>query len=307
MPGTHLPQSVTFLYGGVRLGTELLALLGEEFHIDVISSPVELAKRPPTDVVVVDVPAENRRVACEAVRRHHRGPLIVLLSQGDSRHDLPPDQNRTLLRHPLSIRRLSVALAETAPTRPVLDPARHLQVLPLHGAPAGGTDSSRGAGRSPARRREHRLVRVAAISVAAALLFAGAFAVVNHGGRCGPGCDALAGTDLAAPSSTTVPLPAVQAGPVTNDGRIDPTTTSDPGVSPTADGESQVDAAGAGTTAIAGPSPSSGGSPSPSSTPDPTRPQPTAAPTTASTTTRPKPSTSTTTTTAPTTTTSPGP
>jgi hypothetical protein len=302
MPGTDVPQRVTFLYPDVRLGAELLALHGQNRHVTVISSPVELVNGPPPDVVVINVPAPDRRAACEEVRRHHRGPLIVLLGRGESGRDLPPDHNRTLLTHPFSIRQLSVALAMPAPTLPTWDPAAHLQLVPSPVARAGGLNTSRGAAPRlvaqavppPARSwRERRLVRVSAISVVAALLFMGAFAVVSQGDHCGPGCDELAGADLVAPSSTTAPLG--EAGPDTTGpgaDRVDP-TTSDPGAGPTANGESRVDGAGTGATPSSATSASLSGAPTPApdptSPPGPTRPQPTTAPTT----TRPKTSTST--------------
>jgi hypothetical protein len=298
MPGTDVPQSVTFLYRSVRLGAELLALLGERRHVNVISLPVELAKGPPTDVVVIDVPAQDRWAACEQVRRYYRGPLIVLLGQGESGHALPPDHNRTLLRRPFSIRQLSVALAMPAQTLASWDPAGHLQLVPSPAARSGGRESSPGPARSPAAQaaprlgrswRDRRLVRVSAISVMAALLFMGAFAVVSQGDRCGSGCDKLAGADLVSPSSSTVPQG--QDGPAATGpgaGMVDP-TTNDPDAGLTANGESRVDGAGSGAAPSFATRASLSGAPTPTSAPNPTRPQPTAGPTT----TRPKPSTST--------------
>jgi hypothetical protein len=301
MPGTDVPQRVTVLYRGVRLGAGLLALQGEHRHVTVIGSPVELVNGPPADVVVIDVPAPDRGAVCEQVRRHHRGRLIVLLGQGESGRDLPPDHNRTLLTHPFSIRRLSVALAMPTPTLPAWDPAAHLQLVPSPVARAGGLDTSRGAAprlvaqavpRLVRSWRERRLVRVSAMSVMAVLLFMSAFAVVSQEDGCGSGCDELTGADLVAPpSSTTAPLG--EAGPdMTGPGasRVDP-TTSDPGAGPTANGESQVDRAGTGATPSSATSASLSGAPAPDPTspPGPTRPQPTTAPTT----TRPKTSTST--------------
>jgi hypothetical protein len=304
MPGTNVPQRVTFLHRGVQLGAELLALHGEHRHVNVISSPVELVNGPPSDVVVIDVPAPDRWAVCEQVRRHHRGPLIVLLGQRESGRNLPPDHNRTLLSRPVSIRQLSVALAMPAPTLPTWDPAAHPRLVPPPVARPGGPDTNRGpaprpvpqAVPRPARSwRERRLVRVSAISVMAALLFMGAFAVVSQGDRCGPGCNELAGADLVAPPSTTAPL-GVAGSDTTGPGagRVDP-TTSDPGAGPTANGESRVDGAGTGATSRSATSASLSGAPTPTSSPDPTsppgptRPQPTTAPTT----TRPKTSTST--------------
>jgi hypothetical protein len=301
MPGTNVPQRVTFLHRGVQLGAELLALHGEHRHVNVISSPVELVNGPPSDVVVIDVPAPDRWAVCEQVRRHHRGPLIVLLGQRESGRNLPPDHNRTLLSRPVSIRQLSVALAMPAPTLPTWDPAAHPRLVPPPVARPGGPDTNRGpaprpvpqAVPRPARSwRERRLVRVSAISVMAALLFMGAFAVVSQGDRCGPGCNELAGADLVAPPSTTAPL-GVAGSDTTGPGasRVDP-TTSDPGAGPTANEESRVDGVGTGATPRSATSASLSGAPTPTSAPDPTRPQPTTAPTT----TRPRASTSTSTT-----------
>ena len=313
MPGTDVPQRVTILYRGVRLGAGLLALQGEHRHVTVIGSPVDLVNGPPADVVVIDVPAPDRRAACEEIRRHHRGRLIVLLGRGESGHDLPPDHNRTLLTHPFSIRRLSVALAMPTPTLPTWDPAAHLQLVPSPVARAGELDTSRGAAprvvaqavpRLARSWRERRLVRGSAMSVMAVLLFIGAFAVVSQGDRCGRGCDELAGTDLVAPSSTA---PLGEADPDMTGpgaGRVDP-TTSDPGADPTANGERRVDGAGTGATPSSATSTSLSGAPAPApdptSPPGPTRPQPTTAPTT----TRPKTSTSTSTSTSTTATTTP--
>ena len=66
MPAAKVPRRVGLLYRGVRPGILLLALLGEERAVNVISAPLELARSgPPADVVVVDVPAEDRRAVCE--------------------------------------------------------------------------------------------------------------------------------------------------------------------------------------------------------------------------------------------------
>jgi hypothetical protein len=253
-------------------------------------------------VVVVDVSAPDRGAACEKVRRHYRGPLLVLLGHGESGHDLPPDRNRTLLTRPFSPRQLSIALTMPAPTLPTWDPAGHLRPAPSPVAGSGGADPGPGTtgsvvahavSRRPRSWWERRLVRVSVISVMAALLFMGAFAVVSQGDRCGPGCTNLVGVDLAAPSSTTVSVG--QAGPAPTDpgaGRVDP-TTNDPSAGQTADGESQLEGAGSGGTASSATTASSSGAPTPASDPTsapaPTRPQPTTAPTT----TRPKTSTST--------------
>jgi hypothetical protein len=293
--GLNLPQSVTLLSRGVRLGAELLALLGEERQLNLISSPVELAKGgPPADVIVVDVPAQDRRVACEQVRRHHRGRLIVLLDQGDSGHDLPSDHNRTLLTRPFQLHELSVALAGSAPSQPTSHRPGGLRLVLPHLAHARTTASSFGTGRSVVAQVVPRLVRsweerrrvwVSAISIMAALAFVGAFALASQGDQCGPTCEELTGADLTAPSSTTVTV----VGPDTTAsgaGMVGPTTT-DPSVVPTTDGGSRVDTATSRTTQIATTTARSSGAPGPTSPPAPTRTQPTTPPTTAPPTTAP--------------------
>ena len=284
MSAAKAPQRVAMLYRGARPGVELLALLGDDRAVDVIQAPLELSgAAPPADVVVVHVPAEERRAVCEQVRHHYRGPLIVLLHSADNSHDLPPDRSRTLLTRPFSLQDLAVAVAAATP--------------------AEGRSTVAPAIPRPVRSwRTRRLVRVAAILVPAALAFVGAFGLADQSDHCPPSCDELTGTgDLTSSSATTVQ--AVGVGPETIDsgvGVADPTTT-DPSVSPTAVGGSRTDAATSGATRIATTTSRSGRVGSPTSPPDPTRPQPSASSTTAPTTTRPRPSS--TTTTSPTTTT----
>ena len=315
MPAPKVRQRVTLLYRGVKLGVELLALLGEERAVNVISTPLELAKDgPPTDVVVVDVPAEDRRTVCEEVRRHYRGPLIVLLSQQDNSHDLPTDRSWTLLTRPFSMRELAVALAaSTTPPPPVPDPARRLRLLRPHRAQDRRTKAGPDTGRStvgqaippPKRRwRKRRAVRVSAISIVAALLFMGAFALVNQRDPCGPGCDELTGADLTSPPSTTVgPLGAV---PYTADpevGVVGPTTTETSG-RPTADEGSGIVGATDSPARISTSTASPSEAPTPTTSKNPNRPPPSAPSTIAPTTSKPRaPTTTVTTTTTPTTTT----
>jgi hypothetical protein len=312
MPAPKVPQHVTLLYQGVRPGVELLALLGEDRAVNVVKAPLELSRgEPPADVVIVDVPADDRRAVCEQVRHHYRGPLIVVLHPADNSHDLPPDHSRALLTRPFSARELVAAVAASAPAPPASDPTGHLGLPLPHGGQDRRVNPDWDKGRSAVAQavprlgrswRERRLVRVLAILVPAALAFVGAFGLADQTDRCPPRCDELTGADdLTSSSGTTVQ--AVGAGPETIDsgvGVADPTTT-DPSVSPTAVGGSRTDAPTSGATRIATTTSRSGRVGSPTSPPDPTRPQPSASSTTAPTTTRPRPSS--TTTTSPTTTT----
>jgi hypothetical protein len=308
----NLPQSVTLLYRGARLGAELLALLGEDRPVRVINAAGELAEGgPPADVIVVDVPAQERRAACEQVRRYHRGPLVVLLDLGDSGHDLPPDRSRTLLTRPFSLPQLSVALAMWGPTQPVPDPSGG-RVIRVREVQARGTKPSPGTApgilgavpRLVRGWRERRLVRISIISITVALLSMGAFALANQSGRCGPGCDELTGADVTSPSSTTVD--AVGAGPYATDpgvGVVGPTTT-EPLVGSTAGQASESDGISSGPARISTTTAGWSGAPAPTSSTDPQRPQPSVPSTIAPTTTRANAPTTTATTT-PTTTTAP--
>jgi hypothetical protein len=296
--GTTVPERVILFYWGERPPTTMLALVVEERQLQLISSPVELAGGgPPADVVVVDVPAKYRRAACEQVRRHYRGRLVVLLDPEDSSYDLPPDPNRTLLTYPFGLHELSAALAGSASVQPTGDP----RLIQPPKAQVEDADSSPGMERRVVAEVvpwlaqswwERRLVRLSTISVTAALLLVVAFVLVTRGTDCGPACDRLTGPDLTAPSSSTVTAAAVgptatasSMGPAAAGGsQADPPTSSSPGRTRTA----------------AGPS----GASSPSSPPDPTRPSSTAPPpTTAPPTTTT--STATTTTSTATTTTAP--
>jgi hypothetical protein len=302
MPAPEVSQRVTLLCRGVRLGVDLLAVLVEERAVNVISAPLELARgRPPADVVIVDVPAEDRRAVCEEIRHHYHGPLIVLLHPGDNRHDLPPDRSRTLLTRPFSMRDLAVALAASAPS----NPAAPLRLVPPHGAQAPGTSPAGGKGATTAVQAlprlvrslgKRRMVRVSAILAAAALAFIVAFGLANQGDRCPPRCDELTGADdLTSSSGTTVQ--AVGVGPETIDsggGAAGPTTTR-LGGSPTAAAASRTDVATGGATRASTTTSRPGGVPGPTSSPDPTRPQPSPSSTTVPTTTRPRPTTTTTT------------
>jgi hypothetical protein len=298
---------VTLVSWGKVLEVGLRLLLVQERQLQVISSPVELAKGiPSADVVVVDVPAEDRRAACERVRRHHRGRLLVLLDPGDSRDDLPPYPHQTLLTRPFFVYELSAALAGSRPTQPTPDPANQppavLPRKPLFPRARSRLGSDGvvahvvlGLMRSW---RERRLVGLSAVSLTAVLLVGVVFVLIAQGAGCGLACDELTGADRTSPPRTTV----IAVGPATTAssvGLVGPTTT-DSSVDPTTGGRSRVNSATS-RPGIAKATAESSGTPRSTSPPDPT-PPPTAAPTTAPTTTTPKPSTTITTTTTTTTT-----
>jgi hypothetical protein len=320
MTARMVPQRITLLCSGVRVGVDLLAVLVEERAVRLISAPMELATGgPPADVVIVDVPAEDRRAVCEEVRHHYRGHLVVLLHPEDNRHDLPPDRRRTLLTRPFSMRDLAVALAPSGAPPAASDPPARLRLVPPAGAQDPGTDPAGDKGRTTAVHAvprlvrslgQRRMVRMSAILGAAALAFIVAFGLANQGGRCPPRCDGLIGADDLTASSSATSVEAVGVGPETVDSSVGvagPTTT-DPSGRPTAVAGSRTDVATGGATRSSTTTSRSSGVSDSTSSPDPTRPQSSAPPTTVPTTTGPRPTTTTssaTTTTVATTTTDP--
>jgi hypothetical protein len=296
-----VPQRVTLVSWGRELEVGFRLLLGQERQLNVIRSPVELARGiPPADVVVVDVPAQDRRAVCEQVRRHHRGRLLVLLDPGDGSHDLPPHPNQTLLTRPFFVYELSAALTGSGSTRPTPDPANQPPPVLPRTTLAHRAMSRLDSGRSvvtnavPGLLRswgEHRRVRLSASSLCAALLVMVALVLITQGGGCGPSCNELTGAERTAPSSTTVTT-AGQDTTASSVGTVGPTTTHS-SVGPTTDGRSRVEVATSSRPRIATTTVGSSGTPGPTSPPDPTQPPTTAAPTT----TRAKPTTTSTTTT----------
>jgi hypothetical protein len=62
------------------------------------------------DVVILDVPAEDRAEAVGQVRRRYLGPLVVLVAKGDDTAGLHLDDAASLLTRPFSADALAVAL-----------------------------------------------------------------------------------------------------------------------------------------------------------------------------------------------------
>ena len=69
MPARAVPQRVTLLCRGVRLGVDLLAVLVAERAVNLISAPLELARGgPPADVVSTGARSVRRSATTTAVR-----------------------------------------------------------------------------------------------------------------------------------------------------------------------------------------------------------------------------------------------
>ena len=77
----------------------------------------------PSTTVVLDVTARHRDNVHTWIRRHHPGPLVILLKPGERPPALPPDRARVVVSRPFRLIDL-VALLE----RPPLGPAPAPQV-----------------------------------------------------------------------------------------------------------------------------------------------------------------------------------
>jgi hypothetical protein len=167
------------------------------------------------DVVVLDVPVEDRAAAVGQVRRRFLGALVVLVAKGDDSGGLRLDDAVTLLTRPFSAEELGAALA--VPGHPAggrssstwfgTTAARQAPVRPVPAAPPGPLDLVDRVQRLLITLTQgwqaQRRVRVAGFSAFALVAFTVAFALAAQGGRCGPGCDAF-GT-VFAPGPTVAP------------------------------------------------------------------------------------------------------
>ena len=216
-PGELHRRRVVLLAESAGLVGVLGHLLGPTDRLSRVGSLRELAggrSLDTADVVVLDLPDEDR-AAIRQVRRHYRGPLVVLAGEA-ARPARPFDDDAcTLLTRPFSVDDLAAALSV---------PGRTLAAAPAaRWSPAGGAAPALPAapGATPGRLdrladravallvvlvegwQTRRQVRVAGFAALAAVAFAVAFALTAHG-RCGPGCDPL-GTGLsAAPTIASV-------------------------------------------------------------------------------------------------------
>jgi hypothetical protein len=81
---------------------------------------LDLARRPvawpaePTATVVLDVAAGQRDAVRAWVRRHHPGPLVVLLKPGERQPGVPPDPAQVVVGRPFRLADL-VELLEHPP------------------------------------------------------------------------------------------------------------------------------------------------------------------------------------------------
>ena len=230
-PGDLHRRRVLLVAESAGLAAVLHHLLDPADRLSRIGSLRELAESralEAADVVVLDVPPEDRVAAVDQVRRRYLGPLVVLVDRADGPGGLRPDDACRLLPRPFSAEELGAALA--GPTIPGAAP-RILAPAPAAGAvapaePGDPADPKAAARRAPVRRvaatppgqldlvdralrllaavtqgwQARRRVRVAGFSALALVAFTVAFAMAAQGGRCGPGCDAFGTGFLPAPT-----------------------------------------------------------------------------------------------------------
>jgi len=123
-------------------------------RLDPSRRPLVWPGGPAAGTVVLDVTARQREVLRAWVRRHHHGPLVVLLKPGERAPSLPPDPAQVVIGRPFRLADL-VAVLEHPPV-PVPETA------PDPGPPAGpgpGADVDRAPGHGPAARAAPPLPR----------------------------------------------------------------------------------------------------------------------------------------------------
>ena len=113
-PGEPPRRRVLLLAESAGLAAVLHHLLDPADRLSRLGTLRELAETralESADVVILDVPAEDRAAAVGQIRRRYLGPLVVLVAKGDDTSGLRPDDAATLLTRPFSAAALSDALA----------------------------------------------------------------------------------------------------------------------------------------------------------------------------------------------------
>jgi hypothetical protein len=179
---------VVLLSRDVGLASIVGLALANGDRVAHIRSASELAdwSQEAVAAVVVDSRPQTHRLSYKQVRDHYRGPLVMLLDQGERRPNLPPDGARRFLYRPFSVADIAAALATPPPQLGALETAiidawsRHARP----DAPARPDGLSYRVGWGPsARRRLRAWAWTVAAMVALLLVFN-----LSDQGPCGPGC-----------------------------------------------------------------------------------------------------------------------
>ena len=198
---TRPPGRVLLLSESTGLAAVLSRLLGGDEQLiqrDSIRAATEGGGIADHDAVVVDVPRRGRGAALEHLRRHYRGPLVVLVEWGADASNLPPDEARTLLARPFSAHQLRAALGLPPLKRPAgsVPPAAAAGPPDAQPEPPRQRGWPRGLRHVGPRRwraevllselahgwRTRRWIRVAGFSTVSLLAFMLAFVLAAHGG-----------------------------------------------------------------------------------------------------------------------------
>jgi hypothetical protein len=248
-PGDLHRRRVLLVAESAGLAAVLHHLLDPADRLSRLGSLRELAESralEAADVVVLDVPPEDRAAAVDQVRRRYLGPLVVLVDRKEGMAGLHLDDACRLLPRPFSAEELGAALA--GPGLPGAAP-RILAPDPAATAadPVDPADPKAAARQAPVQRaaptppgrldlvdrvlrllaaltqgwQARRRVRVAGFSAFALVAFTVAFALAAQGGRCGPGCDGF-GTGFS-PAPTIAPASSLASS--TTDATRVPSTT----------------------------------------------------------------------------------
>ncbi|HJT99806.1 MAG TPA: hypothetical protein VJ966_01210, partial [Actinomycetes bacterium] len=112
-PGDLSRRRVLLLAESAGLAAVLHHLLDPADRLSRLGTLRELAETRAlenADVVILDVPAEDRAAAVGQVRRRYLGPLVVLIAKGDDTSRLHLDDDATPLARPFSADALAAAL-----------------------------------------------------------------------------------------------------------------------------------------------------------------------------------------------------
>jgi hypothetical protein len=117
-------EPVVLISSDPFLGASLEALAEGRVRVARLDPSRRQAAWPgePAGTVVLDVTAGQRQALHDWIRRHHRGPLVILLKPGERAPSLPPDPDRVVVGRPFRMADL-VWVLEQAPPPPPDPPA----------------------------------------------------------------------------------------------------------------------------------------------------------------------------------------
>ena len=121
-----MAEPVLLISSDPFLGASLEALAGGRVRVARLDPSRRHAAWPgePAGTVVLDVTAGQRQALHDWVRRHHRGPLVVLLKPGERAPSLPPDPDRVVVGRPFRMADLVWLLEQAPPPPPAPPPDR---------------------------------------------------------------------------------------------------------------------------------------------------------------------------------------